>query len=164
MQQINEKAEFQPANVVDNLQVSGQLRIQHYDEFGNLKEDRTVKNLVVTTGKNFIASRLGGASSAVMGWMEVGTDNTAAVVGNTALGLPVAASRTALSSLTAGVPTANAIRHVCTFGAGVGTGALVEAGIFNASTAGTMLCRTVFGVITKGALDSITITWDLTIS
>jgi len=159
MTQLTEQEMVQPASITDNLKVSGQLRIQHFDEFGNLKEDRTVKNLVVTTGKNFIASRLGGASSAVMGWMEVGTDNTAAVVGNTTLGLPVSGSRTALTSLTSGVPTANAIRHICTFGAGVGTGSLVEAGIFNAASAGTMLCRTVFGVITKGALDSITITW-----
>ncbi len=163
-EEVKDPTLFAPANIVEKFGVSGTLLIQHYDENGNLKEERQLKNLVVTAGKNFIASRLGSASSAVMGWIEVGTSNTAPAVGNTTLSAPVAGSRTALTSLTSGVPTANAIRHIVTLGAGVGTGALVEAGIFNASSAGTMLCRTTFGVITKGAGDAIVITWDLTIS
>ena len=161
---MEQQTVYAQANANEYVKASGTLKIEHYDEFGNIKEERIVPNLVVTVGKNFIASRLGGASSAVMSHMEVGIDSTAAVVGNTTLGSAVAGSRTALTSLTSGVPTANAIRHICTFGAGVGTGALVEAGIFNASSAGTMLCRTVFSVVNKGALDSISITWDLTIS
>ena len=47
-----------------NIKVGAGAKI--FDKNGNLKEDRTVKNLVVTTGKNFIASRLGGASSALV--------------------------------------------------------------------------------------------------
>jgi len=146
------------------IKATGTLNILHTDENGFVKEDRTIENLVVSVGKNFIASRLGGASAAVMGWMELGTSSTAANVSDTTLNAPISLSRTALTSLTAGVPTANAITHVCTFIAGVGTGALTEAGIFNASSAGTMLCHTVFSVINKGAGDSITITWVLTIS
>ena len=45
-----------------------------------------------------------------------------------------------------------------------GTGAITEAGIFNASSSGTMLCRTVFSVVNKGASDSMTITWTVTVS
>ena len=48
--------------------------------------------------------------------------------------------------------------------AGTGTGAITEAGIFNASTNGTMLCRTVFPVVTKQAGDTIAITWKVTVS
>ena len=152
------------ANVTEHVKVVGQLTIEHFDEFGEIIEKRIIPNLVVTTGKNLIASRLAGTASAVVGWMEVGTSSQAAAVGDTGLILPVSASRTALTSITAGVPTTNAVRHIATFAAGVGTGSLTEAGLFNASIAGTMLCRTVYGVITKGALDSITITWDVTIS
>jgi hypothetical protein len=47
---------------------------------------------------------------------------------------------------------------------GVGTGAISEAGIFNASSGGTMLCRTVFPVVNKQASDTIAITWTITIS
>jgi hypothetical protein len=53
---------------------------------------------------------------------------------------------------------------VATFGAGVATGAITEAGVFNALTAGTMLCRTVFSVINKGALDTLVITWKVTVA
>ena len=39
-----------------------------------------------------------------------------------------------------------------------------EAGILNNSSGGSLLCRTVFSVINKGASDSMTITWTITIS
>ena len=44
------------------------------------------------------------------------------------------------------------------------TGAITEAGLFNASSSGTMLCRTVFSVVNKGASDAMTITWTVTVS
>ena len=43
--------------------------------------------------------------------------------------------------------------------AGTGTGAVTEAGILNASSSGTLLCRTEFSVVNKGSADSMTITW-----
>jgi hypothetical protein len=56
------------------------------------------------------------------------------------------------------------VQYVATFSAGTGTGAITEAGIFNASSAGTLLCRTVFSVINKGALDTLVITWKVTVA
>jgi len=41
---------------------------------------------------------------------------------------------------------------------------LTEAGIFNASTSGNMLCRTKFDVVNKSATDTLAITWVVTIS
>ncbi len=58
----------------------------------------------------------------------------------------------------------NTITYTATFPAGTGDGAITEAGIFNASTAGTMLCRTVFPIVNKGSGDQITITWVITVS
>lgn len=43
-------------------------------------------------------------------------------------------------------------------------GSIKEAGIFSASSGGTMLCRTVFLPVNKEHGDSITITWVVTIS
>ena len=51
-----------------------------------------------------------------------------------------------------------------TFGAGTGTGAVTEAGILNASSSGTLLCRTEFSVVNKGSSDSMTVTWTVTVS
>jgi hypothetical protein len=100
-------------------------------------------------------------SPAAMSYMAVGTGATAAAAGDTALGAEISASRTTLSTATS---SANVVTYATTFGAGVGTGAITEAGIFNASSAGTMLCRTVFSVVNKGASDSMTITWTVTVS
>jgi hypothetical protein len=145
----------------DDIKATGRLSIILKDKDGKVKETKEIDNLVVTAGLSFIASRMKDATATAMSHMEVGTDATAAALGDTALIAAVAASRTALTSTT---PTANAIAYVCTFGAGTGTGALTEAGIFNAGSGGTMLCRTVFSVINKGASDSLTITWTITVS
>ena len=59
---------------------------------------------------------------------------------------------------------ANAVAYVSSFEAGDATGAVTEAGIFNASTSGTMLCRTKFNVVNKAADDTMTVTWTITLS
>jgi len=150
------------------MKATGQVNVVIKDENGNVKSDFTVPNLVVDAGLDFIAARmkdtLGGHTLPdEMSHMEVGDDTTAAGALQTALVSPISGSRTALTTA-GGTVTDNSVAYVATFGAGVGTGALTEAGIFNASAAGTMLCRTVFSVINKGAADSMTITWTITIS
>ena len=97
-----------------------------------------IDNLVVTAGKVFVASRMKDASATAMSHMAVGTNATAAAAGDTALGTESA--RVTLTSTTA---STNTIVYVATFPAGTGTAALTEAGILNASSSGTLLCRTV---------------------
>ena len=138
----------------DDLKMTGRLSIAIND-----KVVQEVKNLVVTTGKGYVASRMKDATATAMSHMGVGTGSTAAAAGDTALGSEV--DRNALASTT--VSGAD-IAYVATFAAGEGTGALTEAGLFNASSSGTMLCRTVFAVVNKGASDSMTITWTVTVS
>ena len=116
-------------------------------------------NLVVTAGKAYVASRMKDATATAMSHMAVGTGTVDPAVGDTTLGTETA--RVALTSTTV---TSTAVAYVATFAAGTGTGALTEAGILNASSGGTMLCRTEFGVINKGASDSMTITWTVTVS
>ena len=118
-----------------------------------------VPNLVVTTGKGYVASRMKDAAVGAMSHMAIGTGSVAAAAGNSALGSEV--TRNALTSTTISGST---ITYVATFGAGEGTGAITEAGTLNGATGGTMLCRTVFAVVNKGASDSMTITWSVTVS
>jgi hypothetical protein len=148
----------------DAIKMTGNLKLVLTDEHGNVKQEEEVKNLVVTVGKNFIASSMAKTttnSPAAMTHMEVGTGTTAAAVGDTALQTAVASSRVTLTSTTV---TTNNVAYVATFPAGTGTGALTEAGIFNAASTGTMLCRTVFSVINKGAADTLGITWTVTVN
>lgn len=145
---------------IENLKVKGRLNIVLKDKQGEVKDTREVDNLVVTTGLNFIASRMEGVTDSVMSHMAIGEGTTAASAGDTDLE-SILGSREALDSTT---NTNNTVVYVSSFEAGDGTGAVTEAGIFNASTAGTMLCRTVFSVVNKGADDTMTITWTITLS
>lgn len=148
-------------NQLETLKASGALRVVLTDANGNVKEDVQLKNLVVNTGLNYIVSRMKDTSATAMSHMELGTGTTAAAAADTALGAAISGSRQALTSTTV---SSNTVTYVASFAAGVGTGAVTEAGIFNASTAGTMLCRTVFPVVNKQSGDSMTVTWTVTVS
>ena len=146
----------------ETIKVTGDVLVQVFDKAGNLKDSRTITNLVVTTGKTFIAGSMLKTTTntpTAMTHMAVGTNNTAPAAGDTALGAE--AGRVALASATS---TGAVVTYTASFPAGTATGALVEAGIFNDSSAGTMLCRTTFAVVNKGADDAMSITWQITVS
>jgi hypothetical protein len=146
---------------IETLKLKGELQVVLTGPDGQVRETHEFKNLVVDTGLNFIVSRMKDTSANVMSHMELGTNTTAAAAGNTALGAAISLSRTALTSTTV---STNTITYVASFAAGTGTGAVTEAGIFNAASAGTMLCRTVFPVVNKQSGDSMTVTWTVTVS
>jgi len=143
------------------LKATGELKITVTSKDGAVKQEQVVKNLVVTSGLNFISARMNGTSPAVMSHMAVGTGTTAAALGDTALG-----TESARVALTSAVVTDNAIVYTGTFGMNTPATltALTEAGIFNASSGGTMLCRTVFPTVNKDVNDTLTIIWTVTIS
>ena len=139
----------------DNLpKMVGRLTITKNDEVV-----ADIPNLVVTVGKEHTISRLKDTTQAAMSHMALGTGTTAAAIADTAL--ETEAGRIALSSSTV---SGASIQYVATFGAGTATGAITEAGIFNDASAGEMLCRTVFSEINKGAQDSVTVTWTVSIT
>lgn len=143
---------------IETLKAKGDLKIEVTRADGTT-ETKEVKNLVVTAGLNYIVSRMKDATATAMSHMAVGSGSTAAALGNNALGSEL--GRVALTSTTV---SANTIQYVASFPAGTGTGVITEAGILNAATGGAMLCRTVFGIVTKDAGDSMSITWTVTIS
>jgi hypothetical protein len=147
----------------DKITAKGTVRFQLYDMFGRLTEDVT-ENLVVNAGLAYIASRMKDASATAMSHMAVGTNSTAAAATDTTLNTESA--RVALDSTTLVTTTVanDSVQYVATFPAGTGTGALVEAGILNNSSGGTLLARTVYSVINKGALDSLVVTWKVVVA
>mgnify|MGYP001273246675 FL=1 len=143
----------------DEITVTGKLNVILVDQMGIVKEEHDFDNLVVTAGKGYIASRMKDATATAMSHMAIGTGTTAAAAGQTTL--VTEANRQTLTSTNV---NAAAVTYSATFGAGNGTGAITEAGLFNASSGGTMLCRTVFSVINKGAADTLTVSWTVTVS
>ena len=143
----------------DEITVTGKLNVILVDQMGIVKEGHDFDNLVVTAGKGYIASRMKDATATAMSHMAIGTGTTAAAASQTAL--VTEANRQALTSTSV---SGAAVTYSATFGAGNGTGAVTEAGLFNASSGGTLLCRTVFSVINKGAADTLTVSWTVTVS
>ena len=144
----------------DSLKLKGRVGIVLKDKDGNVKETRDIDNLVVDTGLDYIASRMKDATATAMTHMALGSGTTAASASDTDLG-SILGSRELLDSTTV---TDNTIQYVSSFEAGDATGAVTEAGIFNASSGGSMLCRTVFSVVNKAADDTMSVTWTVTIS
>ena len=143
-------------NTQDGIALTGKLTISLNDEIV-----QETDNLVVTAGKEWVTARMKDTST-VMTHMGIGTGDTAAVIANTDLET-VESPRLALS-VSGGTVAGAVITYAATFPAGDHDGAITEAGIFTAVTSGTMLARTVFTVVNKGALDSMTISWAVTIS
>lgn len=146
----------------DGLRMIGMMDAKLYGADGELLDRRVVENTVTTLCHKMAADQLLASPALVTpGWMEVGTGSGQGA-SSSVLATYIADSRTALDSKTRG---ANAIiTMICTFGAGVGTGAITEAGIFNVVTQNTtdLLLYADFDVINKGALDSLVVTWTLT--
>jgi len=106
----------------DNLTLTGALTIALNDEVV-----QETNNLVVTSGKNWVAKRMAGQDSN-MTHMAIGTGTTAAAASQTALVTEL--ERNALT-VSGGTVSGNTVQYAATYGAGDGTGAITEAGIFD---------------------------------
>ena len=140
----------------DLLTIKGRLSYQLLDEHGALKEEFEGPNLVVTVGLNFLASLLGGSAPTLMSHMAIGSSATAPAPAQTALLGEL--GRVALSSTS---PSGSNVIYQATFGPGVGTGTIAEAGLFNSNSGGTMLSRSTSISVIKAAGDTLNIIWTI---
>ena len=150
--------------IIDKVRPTGKVSILLRDKDGNIKDERHIDNLVVDDGLAYIASRMTGTAEAAMSHMAIGTGTTAAAAADATLETEL--DRNALTSTTIVTTTAtnDSVEYVGDWAASDGTGAITEAGIFNAAASGTLLCRTVFSVINKGASDTLSITWKVVVA
>jgi hypothetical protein len=122
-------------------------------------------NTIVSAGKAGLASRINGSgAAAAFEYLAVGTNATAVSAGDTTLGAETVGSGLSrvlgtLSRVTTSV-TNDTARIATTFTV-TGSVAITEIGIFNASSAGTMLCRTVFSALNVQNGDSLTVNYDI---
>lgn len=145
--------------MIEGLKLTGKFTGTLLKENGDV-EVFCKDNLVVSAGVDFVFNTVFGANSGHMNYIAVGTGTTAVAVSQTALVTELARA--------VGTFAHTAGTAVCTlsttFNAGTATGAITEAGIFSASTAGTMFDRVVFPVINKGANDTYIATFQITYS
>lgn len=147
----------------ETLTLKGRYFAYVYGPDGELKDSRAGNNVVCTNGKEWLASFMSSAAAAAATntarYLAVGTDSTAEAASNTALGTEVARHTGTVSYVSGQIYQVTA-----TFATGVAAGAIVEYGLFDSNSAGTMLSRDTEGVMTVGASDTLTIIYQLTFS
>ena len=143
--------------IIDDLQLTGALQISLNNEIVHQCD-----NLVVTAGKNWVAGRFkDGSIPDEMSHMAIGSADTAAAAGNTALATEL--NRIALTT-DGGTVSTNTVQYDASWTSAAAAYAKKEAGIFNAASGGTMLARTTFAVINKRTDDTVSISWTITVS
>ena len=143
--------------IIDDLEITGALQI-----FLNNEIVHQCDNLVVTAGKNWVAGRFkDGSIPDEMSHMAIGSADTAAAAGNTALATEL--NRIVLTT-DGGTVSTNTVQYDATWSDSSPAYAIKEAGIFNAASGGIMLARTVFAIINKGTDDTVSISWTITVS
>ena len=141
----------------DSIKVTGRVHLILADRNGTMVDYREVDNLVVTTGKQLVASRIINSGTAPT-HIGVGASNTPSSLTQTGL-IAESVRATCSSSVSGAVALITS-----TFAPGIGTGVIQEAGIFNAVSLGVMLSRIAFGPITKSAGDTLIINWYITVN
>lgn len=140
------------------IKVKGKVNIKVLDSGNNIVEERNIDNLVVTVGKNYIASRIYDDSTDAMSHMAIGSSQTVQTLNDTTLMQEIV--RSAFYSVTV---TNENVEYVATFAPGATSRSISEAGILNAASAGTLLCRTTFPPITQSTSQTIAISWVLSV-
>lgn len=158
--------------MLDNLKYAGTMHLTLRDEFGNVKDERHQKNVLLNVGKTYLIQTTMDTEATAMTVFYVGITNTAD-------GGEVATDTTAstneiwrgaftyVSGATVGKASATATIGASGAGGATTTG-IREAGIFNGAAAtsgdGVFFCRTIFTAVNKGASDSLEIKWDIAYS
>ena len=145
----------------------------------NGKVEREIPNAVIGVGRDWVIKRMlqdhGTGDYKAMTHMAVGYKNWDGIndVPDNESALASEQGRVAFTATGNGITTPVdsggtriLLQFVANFPAGTASTQLTEAGIFNNATSGqgTMLCRTKFAVINKGADDTLEITWKIEVS
>jgi hypothetical protein len=147
----------------EQIKLNGNVSITLIGSDGKVKQQHSDHNLVVTVGKSYLAAWLAAAtqSTEFMTFIGLGTDTAGPVSGDTTLGSEFSGGGYSRSDGTLS-SASNVWTNTATFAPGNGTGAITEAGLFSASTSGTMFARQVFPVYNKQAGDTLTVVWNVT--
>ena len=146
--------------MTNSIHPIGDVTLVLRDVDGNIKEKQEFHNLVVTTGCEIIASQLSDGLIAKPNYMAIGSGTVEPKKTDKALGAELHRNQFTVNGNRNGAQ----VTYKAVFGAGEGTGAVTEVGIFNDASAGTMLNRATFAVVKKAPTDSLEITWSLTIN
>lgn len=152
--------------MAESIKVTGKLKVELIRD-GKVVQVTERDNIVTTAGKNSIASLLNSASAGTSAVTHIGfgSSTTAVAVGDTALGAELSGNGYARTAVTRSNPSANVIQYVATLTGITASTTVQEAGLFSASTGGTLFAHQLTGAVTLAtSSDSLQITWQVTFS
>lgn len=152
---------------LENIKVTGKLKVDLYRDGVLIQKGQFVDNVITTAGKNALASLLNSASAgtSLVTHMGFGTSSTAVAAGDTVLGTELVGNGYARAAVTRSNPSGNVIQYVATLTGITSSVTVQEAGLFNASTSGTLFAHQLTGAVAlSSASDSLQITWQVTFS
>lgn len=151
----------------ESVRLQGELTLRHLRD-GKVINERTIKNLIVDTGRAKAAGLLNEVTSTGFKWLAIGVGATAPTVGDTALGSEITTGGGARALATCSRVTVNVTNDTAqmvyqwTFSAPF---AITESGIFDQlAVGGVMLARQTFTAINVVSTDKLEITWKVTAS
>ena len=142
---------------MDKMGMKGKINLVHF-RGGMPFDERDVDNLVVTTGKAGAAGLFCGEKTDFFEYLAIGTGTTSPAAGNTSLTAIAGARASATVSLGTTTVANDTAQLVATFNFNAAT-AITEAGIFDASTNGTLATHATFSPINVASGDSLQLTY-----
>jgi len=150
--------------------LKGFIKIDHFDNAGNLIESVVTPNALTNTGFAEVAGLFCGdqaASHTAFDYIAVGTGTTAATATDTQLETEETENSLGRSAGTGTRVTTTVANDTCqivkSFSV-TGSVAVTESGVLNAGAAGILLCRQTFSAINVADGDTLQITWKVTVA
>ncbi len=141
------------------------IKLSHNVTIAHIRNSRviaavSVHNLTTTIGKEIAAKLLGGITSRVFNYIQIGSGTTAAVIGDTTLVTFYKEKVGAATYVSPSILNINAIIDVTS------TVSLTEAGLFDdvLANAPDLLARVVFTAVAAVSGDKFNVTWQVTVA
>ncbi len=157
----------------DSATIMGHVVVKVFDENGVLTQYAESDNLVVDVGLDGMVDRIFGTSlqtpNQIFDFVHIGTGSVFAPnATQTDLEIPLGGLCVRVQDVSVFGDTSVSGETTATiealFDGGDCAGQIVEAGVFNNATGGTMSARSTFGIVTIGAGDTLTLSYEITIT
>ena len=154
--------------------VMGHITLTVADADGNIIDYVQTDNLVVDVGIDTMGDLIfpdinlnGNSTDSKFSWIGIGEGSTAAAAGNTGIETAISGCARVQDGTVTGVSTTSGEITVTVDGSFSGAtcaGAVTEAVLMNDGTSGELLARQVFSTVNVGASDTLTVSWDITLT
>lgn len=151
-----------PQQAADTVKLRGSLEATLFKAGGSVEVIRK-DNLIMNVGYDYIVNCLcnGTDRPAILNYIAVGSGESAVTGEETALETELLRKETTFTTANANYAEAGTVRKSFSLQAeflpGEATGAITEAGVLNAESAGVLFDRVVMAVINKGADDRLVV-------